>query len=55
MQPTQDTAGFFARDAAGGAAFARALYGDKFGNYTAFPKVRSESMGRGRVADVSRR
>ncbi|KAK1923360.1 amidase signature enzyme [Papiliotrema laurentii] len=39
MQPTQDTAGFFARDAAGGAAFARALYGDKFGNYTAFPKT----------------
>ena len=39
MQPTQDTAGFFARDAVAGASFARAWYGDKFGNYTSWPKV----------------
>jgi hypothetical protein len=39
LQASQDTAGFFARDAVQGAAFARGWYGDRFDNYTSFPKV----------------
>jgi Asp-tRNA(Asn)/Glu-tRNA(Gln) amidotransferase A subunit family amidase len=39
LQPTQDTAGFFARDAVTAATFSRGWYGDRFGNYTQLPKV----------------
>ncbi|KAK8865571.1 hypothetical protein IAR55_000715 [Kwoniella newhampshirensis] len=37
MQATQDTAGFFARDAVAGAEFAKGWYGDRFNNYTQLP------------------
>ena len=39
LQPTQDTAGFFTRDAVAGASFTRGWYGSRFGNYTSLPKV----------------
>jgi hypothetical protein len=39
LQATQDTAGFFYRDAKAGSEFARGWYGDRFQNYTQFPSV----------------
>jgi len=39
LQATQDTAGFFAREAQAGLEFAQGWYGDRFGNYSALPTV----------------
>lgn len=41
MQATQDTAGFFARNAQDGLTFAQGWYGDSFANYSAMPTVRA--------------